>query len=621
MPGPRLIAAVAGAGLVGVFASYGLRDIFNLGLGALAVLLALKPLEMRSHRDRMVAVYLSLFLVLGSVHYTEALLATAYVGFMVVLLLTTLAELTRRRGVRLVVESGKTPSGRVSASLRLSFKLVLMAAPVAVVLFLVFPRLPQGLLGYQALEQGGGFGNTMAPGSLSAYALDNILDFRVRFHGAATPRQLQYWRAKTLSVFDGRAWREMEQWPLKSPPQVPGEGVGYTILLEPRTDRVLPVLDTVRAIESDLSGGIRTDMSVRANGDLRMRVSYEAESVPGANVPPVEGSDRGSWFLQLPNGNPRTMALALEWRTLPLAQRALRGLQFFRDNPFVYTLNPPELGRRNTVDAFLFETQAGFCEHFASAYAVLMRAAEVPARVVLGYQGGEYNTLDDYLMVRRTNAHAWVEVLLPGRGWVRADPTAAVSPERVELGVQEALRRQGNAAFSRFLQIDGVRQVVLFARQAWDMLSFRWQTWVLGYDFQRQISFLSRLGIDFTTTAGRLLAMGVTLVFLVLAGVAYHHVWSRSRRQAVSRSVALYRRFEKRMARIGLPRQPHEPPEAYAEAVAARRPDLADAVHAITALYVRARYGPDDGAQEARLAQLEHLLRGFQPKECADGGG
>ncbi|MFW5734403.1 MAG: transglutaminase TgpA family protein [Oceanidesulfovibrio sp.] len=620
MPGPNLLVVLAVGGNSAVFLSVGFTNLFGLGLAALAVLLGLKPMEMRSHRDRMVTVYLSLFLVLGSVYYTESLFATAYVAFMVVLLLATLTDLTRRRGTR--ADSGTSKAQTLGAagirhSLGMALRLVVMSVPIAVVLFLVFPRLPQGMLGYEAGSRGGGFAAVMEPGSLSGYAMDENLDFRVRFEGSVVPSHLQYWRARTLSLFDGRAWHVVEPRPLAGSLPAAGGATTYTVLLEPRTDRILPVLDVVREVESDLSARIFSNWTVRANSDLRTHTSYTGASVAGAEVPHIPGAVDPDVFLQLPPGNPQTRELASQWRNEPAAERAKRGLAYLAEQPYVYTLEPPALGETDTIDAFLFRTRAGFCEHFASAYAYLMRAAGVPSRVVVGYQGGEFNNLDDYLMVRRLNTHAWVEIQLPGRGWVRVDPTGAAAPERISQGALQALRGWNDSLLRNLVGIEGVRQVVAFIQMAWDMVSFRWQTWVLGYDFQRQLSFLSRLGVDFRSMRGKAIVLVATLLCLVLAGAAYSGMWGGARTPARDKSVALYERFTKKLARAGMARQAHEPPQAFADSVARSRPDLEQPVQAITNLYVQARYGPPDDGGEDHLAELERLVRDFR----ADRGG
>jgi hypothetical protein len=256
----------------------------------------------------------------------------------------------------------------------------------------------------------------------------------------------------------------------------------------------------------------------------------------------------------------------------------------FREQPFIYTLAPPELGD-NPVDQFLFETRSGFCEHYASAFTFLMRAAGVPARVVTGYLGGEVNPVDGYLVVRQSEAHAWTEVWLPGEGWVRVDPTAAVSPLRIERGLAAAVLETDQASLRARNRSEWLRQ----ARFAWDAVANSWNQWVLGYNAERQVRFLSQIGLAQATWQNMVIALIATsgIILLVLALLLLVRLTSL-RMDPVQRA---YARFCQAMARRGAPRKLSEGPRDFAARVSLQFPQLRETVQRIAALYVALRYG------------------------------
>jgi transglutaminase-like putative cysteine protease len=310
---------------------------------------------------------------------------------------------------------------------------------------------------------------------------------------------------------------------------------------------------------------------------------------------------------RLPSGfNPKTLALAKDLRSRAPDDRALMQsvLSIFASEPFVYTITPPLLGR-HSVDEFLFETRSGYCEHYSSAFAVLMRAAGIPARIVTGYLGGEINPLGGYLIVRQADAHAWTEVWLEHEGWVRVDPTAAVAPGRIERGAESVVRSVhglrffmwGDAAFPRHLRL------------AWDWAANGWNQWVPGYTADRQRILLTRVGFDDATwekLAGALLVASA-LVTLVLALAMLQRLGKRVR-DPTDRA---YSQFCRKLDSAGFPRRPSEGPLAYAERVCGARPDLAEVVREFLSAYAEIRYGLHGSAR--RVAELCDLARRFDP--------
>jgi hypothetical protein len=299
--------------------------------------------------------------------------------------------------------------------------------------------------------------------------------------------------------------------------------------------------------------------------------------------------------LRLPDGyNPRTLALARQWRSeagsndAAIVQRALRWIR----TDFAYTLDTPLLGR-HSVDEFLFDQQAGFCEHFSSSFVVLMRASGIPARVVTGYVGGDRNPFGDYWVVRRMDAHAWAEVWLQGRGWVRVDPTAAVAPERIYDTLDD--RALGGPA--------GLRPIW----DAGDWMRRGWNDLVLGFDAARQERMLQSFGIARLGT-GDLALMFALLAMLALGWMAWLIAHSERERDPLLRA---WHRLGARYARYGLQREPYEPAYAWAERVARQRPQNAIALQALTRRFTESRYAVADGRQQRR--DLLRALRAHRP--------
>jgi hypothetical protein len=316
-------------------------------------------------------------------------------------------------------------------------------------------------------------------------------------------------------------------------------------------------------------------------------------------------------FRRLPeDSSPRARALAQGWLgDAPTgATIVARAMDYLRSQPFFYTLTPPALGSQ-PVDEFLFETREGFCEHYASAMTVLLRAAGLPARVVMGYQGGELNGFGGYYIVRQSDAHAWTEVWLEDEGWVRVDPVAAVAPDRVALGSSRYGANRGGIA-DAVLRNTWLRQAML----AWDTVNTRWRAWVLGYGPELQRALLDRLGFGGLRRAQRsavLLGLAVVTTVFFLAGLSGYLAWRKRHRTEVDAAAACFAKFTRRLARLRV-RQPAagEGPRVYADHAAAALPHLTLEIRTITELYLRARYEPD--ADRTSLGELEARVAAFR---------
>jgi hypothetical protein len=320
--------------------------------------------------------------------------------------------------------------------------------------------------------------------------------------------------------------------------------------------------------------------------------------------------------LRLPERNPRTLAFARELRARYPDDAAYitAVLRRFHDEPFVYTLGPP-LYEDEPIDQFLFDARRGFCEHYASAFVVLLRAAGIPARIVTGYQGGEMNPAGGYMIVRQSDAHAWTEALLGGQ-WVRFDPTAAVAPSRVEHGFASAL--SANEPIPLLARLDGgwIKDLDL----VWDAVNHGWRTNVVDFNYQRQRALWRDLNLNLFAP------WQVVVLVMALGGIwsAMVLLWMSSRRRRKERALALWEDVCRRLARAGLPRQPHEGPLAFSQRAASRWPQFAIVFAAIGEAYAKLRYGalaPDSRDRAALIATLEHALRALPSPARLRGAG
>jgi transglutaminase-like putative cysteine protease len=490
------------------------------------------------------------------------------------------------------------------AQLRTAGMLLAQSAPLMLVLFLLFPRVPGPLWGLprDAFAGVSGLSDTMTPGSLSSLALSDAVAFRVRFESQIPRAKDLYWRGPLMWDFDGRTW-SVQLFPHTAPRiEAAGDPVNYEVTLEPHNRRWMLALDLPAAAPARSFAS--TDFQILSIQPVTSRRLYEMTSFLNARFGEAESRYALHRALQLPpQANPRAQELGRALRRKHAEDEAIIGemLGMFRRN-FVYTLEPPLLGE-HPVDEFLFSTRSGFCEHYASSFAVVMRAAGVPARIVTGYQGGEVNALGNYLIVRQADAHAWTEVWLSGRGWVRIDPTFAVAPVRVDTGIAAAVPRADPLPLMGRAPFEFLRQV----RHTWDYMANAWNHWVLGYTPERQRLLLANAGLDDATWEK------LTAILFVVAGIIVAMFTALALRQLKSRvrdpvRIA-YLRFCEKLRRKGLARDAAEGPVDYARRLGRARPELAPAVEAITRLYVALRYGAEAGA--AALPELQRRVRQF----------
>jgi transglutaminase-like putative cysteine protease len=493
------------------------------------------------------------------------------------------------------------PRRPLRANLRSAALLLAHAAPAALVLFLLFPRVPGPLWGLPEDAYAGmtGLSDAMSPGNISRLAQSDAIAFRAEFEGDPPPPRERYWRGPVLWDFDGRTWRMGPEWIKEFEAPRGRERYEYVVTLEPHNRAWLFALESVARLP--LRARYTNDGMLVAASPVRSRLRYDAASLAQAEPAADEPADGLRRALALPAlGNPRARALAARLRqgAQDEGQIVLRALDFFRRSGLGYTLEPPLLGP-DPVDEFLFDTREGFCEHFSSAFVYLMRAAGVPARVVTGYQGGEVNYVDRIITVRQSDAHAWAEVYLPGRGWVRADPTAAAVPGRVDAGLARSVPEGDPLPLLMRPQLEWLRGL----RSNWEALAHRWNVWVLGYGVERQRDLMARIGMRDTdwrklTAAMASILGGFTLLLLA---------WSLRRYARPDPVQRAWQAFCRKLGARGVPRAPHEGPRDYAERAARRLPAAAPAIRTIAQLYIGARYGAE--AKRERVAELARRVR------------
>lgn len=596
LPSRWLLLAMAVLAGAGVLIDY--RTLFgrDAGVALLTAMTACKLLETRGLRDGVVLVFLGYLLVMSSLLYSQEILMVGYL-FAVVLLMLAAQVMINRPHAGL----------RALAPLCLSGKMALQAIPVMLVLFVLFPRIPGPLWGLpkDAYKGRTGLSEEMMPGTVSELSKSDAVAFRARFAGSIPPPNQLYWRGPVLWNFDGRRWTAGEGLPSNAPVSFEPEGaaVEYSVILEPSNRIWLLALDLPASLPPRAT--MTPSFLLLRDQPVNEVYRYEVRSYPRYRTGDLTAAERNRALRLPPRGNPRARALATEWRERDARPEALvdAALALFREQAFYYTLTPPLLGG-DSVDEFLFRTRQGFCEHYASAFVFLMRAAGVPARVVTGYQGGERNAFGDYLIVRQADAHAWAEAWFEGRGWVRVDPTGAVAPNRVQEGLYAAVADPNELPFlaRRGSGSEWLRQLAM----SWDSLNNSWNEWVLAYGPDRQKEFLSGLGFGPVDWGDMTVAMTVALsgFGLLVAGLRWR---GRDSRDPVARA---YLRFCARLARRGLARGAQEGPLAFAERVATSRPELAVPARQIGQLYAALRFGPVASPGDVR--RLWRLVRRFR---------
>jgi transglutaminase-like putative cysteine protease len=578
------------------------------GTALLCLMMGLKLLEASTRRDMYILTLGIYFLCIAALLESESFWLLGYLVGVCWLTSATLLRLT----------SGQ-PAPAWRSSLQYGVRILAQALPLTVVFWLLFPRLggPLWALPVDSDTAESGLGDTMSPGDITQLAQSDEIAFRVHFLTPPPPPQEMYWRGPVFNDFNGRTWRGslgvtslgLTQ---KNPSVQPqGPAYRYVVSLEPHQHVWVFALDWLQQWNLP-RGNLTADHTLVAPYAISRPVDVTATSFTQASFRDPLSDRLRRTELSLPNGdNPRTRQLAQSLRVqhpddMDLASAVL---QMFAQQPYFYTLTPPKLAD-DSVDQFLFETKRGFCGHYASAFAVLMRAAGIPARVVTGYQGGTFNRFSDYWILRQSNAHAWDEIWIEGRGWIRIDPTAAIAPERVERDVSDSV----SADTATVTHWRGHSRWLADARLRFDALRELWRERVLTFNQDSQARLMEMLHIPDPD--------GEKLVLVLAAALALVFVWLtwQVRRELNPHSADLtvrsYMKLCAKLAAAGLPRRAHEGAEAYAARVAALRPDLAAQLESLCRYYSNLRFAPPAGLT---AAQFQALVRGFKPGRARPG--
>ncbi|MBB3226856.1 transglutaminase-like putative cysteine protease [Luteibacter sp. Sphag1AF] len=574
-----------------IVATYG--SIFGRDPGsAFAVgLLVLKLLESEHARDARVSIAFACFALMSALLFDQSMLATAWVALSLVPALAALRSL----------ESARDEPRRISGEFRAPLLMLALSIPLALFAFLFVPRLSSPLWGAPSNTQSTtGLSNRMAPGEMTDLLTDDTPAMRVTFDGGLMPdRPQRYFRAYVLWKFDGKEWSEGAA-PMRSTADTlqPSLTISYEISLEATHERVMPVLDMPVAPPDDAR--MSADRTVTARRRMDDTTRYRVVSSPQYRLDvdlPQEVRDRA---LRLPdNVGPKARALAASWRAKEGSDDgavALAALALFRNGGFSYTLAPAPLGT-DRIDDFLFGTHEGYCEHYASSFTFLMRAAGIPARVVTGYQGGYWNSLGNYLLVRQSDAHAWSEIWLEGRGWVRYDPTGAVRPQRVN---------QAGASAAQPGQDTFGGQWLRDVRNRLDIVNQWWGRGVIGFDAFRQRGLLRPFGVE-NADIGKLsliLVAGCSLL------VAIALAWALFRPRDGDALDRTMRRLESKLARAGIKRRTSEGPRHFFARAARALPAQREALEELSRRYLRLRYGSDKPPPEP-LREFSGKVREF----------
>jgi transglutaminase-like putative cysteine protease len=601
MPPRALLLALACAAMAGVFNHYHSLLGREPGVAMLVLLVTFKMLEMHAKRDLFVVIYLCFFLTLTSYFYSQSIATGLLTALSVVALLA--AQMSFQY-------TGSVPP--LMQRLRKAGLIVVTAAPLALALFVAFPRIQGPLWGMPGdASARSGLSDHMAPGSVSSLAMSDEPAFRVKFDGPVPAQGALYWRGIVLSDFDGRTWTRLYRGDDRANNRAPGitlrgKPLHYQVTIEPSNSRWLFALELPQALPALERNAVFAsyELELATYNPIDHRARYDVTSYlnfsMGAALPP---SAMLRWQ-HLPAGfNPRTLSYGAALTGTP-EQRIASVLSLFNKGGFNYTLQPPLLGQ-DSIDEFLFTTRTGFCEHYAGAFVALMRATGIPARVVTGYQGGDFNPVDGYLLVRQSDAHAWAEVWLEGRGWLRVDPTAAVAPDRVTRNLSSALPTRPPFGIAGLAPLSGLNlaNIKWLAQLRYQMAALNngWNQWVLNYTPERQ---RSTMAIITSSLADRRMQAAIAGV-LLLAVLAR---FARRRRQ-IDRIDALYFALCRQLARRGLAREPSEGPSAYSARLHTQAIDAAKlaAIRRFLHLYSAHKYGhpvPNPGL----AATLQRLL-------------
>ena len=595
LPKKNLLIALTIFSLLLLFSQY--RAILgrDAGTNLFIVTLGLKLLETKSERDYYLIIYLSFIVASSLFLFQQSLIMAVYILAVCCLLFSTLVA----------INSIEIKPSKV---LKTASIIVFQAIPLAIIIFILFPRIesPRWMLFKEKNQAKMGLSDSMEPGSISDLSVSEELVFRVSFKDKIPPARERYWRGPVMSYTDGKRWRIINsQRYLKNLSQTNYQGTSYqyTLLMEAQEKNWVFALELPAQYDDSLDRNGNYQLTTTDNHNKR--AEYHITSYPIYNTGTISSLEYQD-NIQLPtNPSERINDLIKQLHGFEnnpdLFIQTL--LTHFKTQQFRYTLSPPEM-LNNPIETFLFEKRAGFCSHYATAFVYLMRVAGIPARVVTGYQGGDYNAVGNFLEVRQANAHAWTEVWLKNKGWVRIDPTAAVAPERIEQSVNIDLLKMG--AEVRFDTIQNKQRSLLAqVLQLWNGVDYQWQRWVVNYDTDNQADFLAVFGIHNIKTmlTWLMLMAGLVIVILIL-------LLLRSKRKKTDIVLMIYQRFCRKLQPLGLIRETGEGAIAFANRAKQILPKQTQAIDDITAYFLKLHYGKQPNREDiTRFAKAVTMFK------------
>lgn len=588
----------------------------DAGVAMLVVMLALKLLEANTKRDYMLMVLLGYFVVGTLFLFDQSIIA--FISSIPALILLTAS----------LIQVNRQPTANKSHSLALALaaKMLVQSIPLMLLLFVLFPRISHPLWGgiiKQNKINTSGLSESIELNQISQTAKDGSVAFRVKFKDEIPKKEALYWRGPVLWKADKNNWKvanSHQRLPYESV-SVGGSPIEYTMTMEPNNHHWLLMLDMPVKIPS--IAHLTHDYSALATKATQTRVRYNATSYIDYRLGAEPLNKRARKMgLQLNSHNPKTIALGRQWAHLSPTEIIRNALAIYQNNAFIYTLNPPNYGN-DALDDFLFQSKRGFCEHYATSFVYLMRAAGVPARVIGGYQGGEIN--DDYLIVRQSDAHAWAEVWLEGQGWIRIDPTQAVSPQRIEQGIVAAMQQANtirNNATADTLT-DEVKHLP-FQNKAkeypilhrsilgWDKAEHRWNQWIIDYDQQQQQALLG----GFIGKKPNLSIIGSLFIvaLLISIGVASLLLWRKNKPQ-LNQTQKLYSIYLHKLNSFGLKPDAHETALGFANRAALILPHHQSELIKIAEMYNLLSYSRYNRTPDNTLmSTFKKMIAQFKPK-------
>lgn len=611
-PGRWVKGLLIVSSFAGIFLSYGSLLGLEPTVALLLTAFALKLIELSKHKDAYVLLFLGYFICITEFLFSQDLLLVLYSLLNVTLVTTALVALH---------QPGEHRFNR--RSIRLAGIMLLQSLPLMLVLFFLFPRIgPLWTVPIKSHAAKTGISDYMKPGDISRLSQSADVAFRAEFQQQIPDQSDLYWRGLVLSKLEEGAWRSLNYYDtpaLERRPQAvetPGDALDYRIIMEPTQQNWLYSLRYARSFTPGVMG--TGDFLLYSPVEVEDEYLYQVQSWPKAAIETELSDWRRETELELPpQENPRTVTLARELRSTVGSDQELVDavLSRFTTQPYSYTLKPPLLPERDPMDAFLFESRRGFCEHYAYAFVVMMRAAGVPARVVAGYQGGEVNPVNKTIIVHQFDAHAWAEVWLQGEGWVRVDPTAAVSPDRIEWGLEQAMAEEGSFLSDSPLSPLRYRNIawVNTLRLRYDALTYRWQSWVVGFNSDQQFQLLQNVFGDLSARKFAAVLLGTWALVLVPVAISLLRKRDTHKLSVLDK---YYLIFCDRLAAAGVTRAPGETPSQYHTRASRAIRTMPEELERITSLYTALAYGDGQfsaAEQSGLLKELKQLVRKFRP--------